>query len=390
MHPIAERGGSDYCLLRMVRALIPEGWTCHVVTPAPSPLASEFVKAGAILHVVPMHRITTSASLGYWIRYAAAWPITVFRLIRLVLRTDAGIVDSNSLHSWYGWAVAALTRRPHVWHAREIVVQSSAALRLERWLCRHFATIVVAASQPVADQLDGTNVVVVHDVPDSFEFSPSNAGTFRSSVSISDGAPLVGAAGRIDTWKGFEVLLDAVPIMHDFSPDLHVVIAGGTVAGKESFANSIAQRAGALNNVHWLGERYDMPELLADLDVFVLASTQPEPFASVMAESLASGVPVVATNHGGSPEMLATVPPSACRLVPPSDARALAEAVLDLLPTEPSSSSRRRSRLPMLVPQKTTFQSVFEAVVTDSRPRPGAESKTGGDTLDDQPRTVTD
>lgn len=382
IHPIAERGGSDYCLLRMVRTLIPDGWTCHIVTPSPSPLASEFLEAGASLHVVPMKRITRSASLGYWIRYAAAWPMSVSRLVRLVRRTDSHIVASNSLHSWYGWAVAALTRRPHVWHAREIVVQSPAALHLERWLCRHFATVVVAASQPVADQFENANVVVVHDVPDSNEFSPANAGRFRSQIPVNDGVPLVGAAGRIDTWKGFEVLLEAIPLMQESRPDIHVVIAGGAVEGKEAFAASLAQRAKSLNKVHWLGERHDMPELLADLDVFVLASTEPEPFASVMAEALASGVPVVATNHGGSPEMLAPFSSTASRLVPPRDAGALARAVLDIIPTEGSGVSLRRDRPAMLVSQPTTFQSVYEAVVTGtefpSRPHPTTSGAVGG------------
>jgi len=362
IHPVAERGGSDYCLLRMVRGLIPAGWTCHVVTPAVSPLAQEFSEAGATLHVIPMRKITRSASLGYWIQYAFAWPAVVLRLVRLASRIDAGIIDSNSLHSWYGWAVAALTRRPHVWHAREIVVQSSAALRLEQWLCRHFATVVIAASQPVAAQLEASNVVVVHDLPDSREFAPFHAGRFRSRIPIPETVPLLGAAGRIDTWKGFEVLLDSVAAMKEELPHLHVLVAGGAVPGKEAFEKSLAARAGAMDNVHWLGERYDMPELLADLDVFVLPSTDPEPFASVMAEALASGVPVVATNHGGSPEMLAAFPSKMYRLVHPRDPHALAKAVIDLMPKQRSDPEIRRSRIPMLIAQDPTFESIFRSI----------------------------
>jgi glycosyltransferase involved in cell wall biosynthesis len=351
----------------MVRGLGREGWRCHVAVPAEHPLAAGFESAGATLHVVPMRRITKSGSVRYWMRYALAWPGAVLRLALLARRVGAGVVHSNSLHSWYGWAAATLARRPHVWHAREIVVQSGAALRLEQVLCRHVATLVVAVSRPVADQLPGARVVVVHDVPDPAEFSPANAGRFRGGAGIADDVLLVGAAGRIDTWKGFEVLLGAVEPLRAMRPDAEVVVAGGPVPGKEEYARALAARARRIEGVHWLGPREDMPALLADLDAFVLASTDPEPFATVMAEALASGVPVVATEIGGSPEMLAGVPTDRFRLVAPRDQRALAEAVAKLLPVGPSTVAARRARPAMLLEERATFTALFDHVLATGR-----------------------
>lgn len=369
VHPVAERGGSDFCLLRIVRTLVDAGWDCHIVMPGTSPLAKEFEAAGATLHVVPMRRITQSGSVWYWVGYVLRWPVAEVRLARLAKCIDAGVVHTNALHCWYGWAVARVLRLPHIWHAREIVVQSPAALRLERWLCRHFAWKVVAASGAVAEQLAGADVVVIHDVPDFEEFRPQNAGRFRAEAGIGDGTRLAGAAGRFDTWKGFDVVLDAVGPLRVARPDVEVVIAGGPVAGKEEYAEQLARRAAGMDGVHWLGMRTDMPELLADLDVFMLASTGPEPFASVLAEALASGVPVVATDHGGSPEMLADVQApempadvqdGAGLLVPPGDAPALARAVARLVPLGPSSESERRGRRAMRVTQAMTFDELFE------------------------------
>jgi glycosyltransferase involved in cell wall biosynthesis len=369
VQPVAERGGSDQCLLRMVRQLAPQGWRCHVVTPAPHPLAPGLEEAGATLHVVPMRRITKSAgSYGYWAGYALAWPVTVVRLAVLARRVGATVVQSNSLHSWYGWAAAAVVRRPHVWHAREIVVQSGSALRLERWLCRHFATTVVAVSRAVADQLPGAPVVVVHDVPDPAEFGPGNAGRFRGRVGIGDDVPLVGAAGRIDTWKGFDVVLDAAGAIRASRPDAQVVVAGAAVPGKEGYAQALAERASRTPGVHWLGPRDDMPDLLADLDVLVLASTEPEPFGMVLAEALASGVPVVATEGGGPREMLGEVPADRWRLVAPRDAGALAAAVAESVPAGASSTARRRARPPVRLEEPTSFSSVFDAAARRSPP----------------------
>src|SRR5207248_3616900 len=198
---------------------------CHVAVPAPTPMQAELEAAGATVHVVPMRRLTGSGDLRYWAGYVAAWPVSVVRLVRLARRVDADVVHSNSLHSLYGWAVAWLRRRPHVWHAREIVVQSAAALRLERFLARHFATVVVAISEAVAAMLDLPNVEVVPDDIDHQEFSPSRAGLFRDRAGIGADVPLIGFAGRIDVWKGIDVLLDALPMVRHKVPAAQLVVA---------------------------------------------------------------------------------------------------------------------------------------------------------------------
>jgi glycosyltransferase involved in cell wall biosynthesis len=79
-----------------------------------------------------------------------------------------------------------------------------------------------------------------------------------------------------------------------------------------------------------------------------------------MAEALSSGVPVAATDHGGSPEMLAELPPSAGVLIPPGDPSALAAALIRLVPSGRSSAASRRQRVPMRLRQTTTFAELFE------------------------------
>src|SRR4029450_11780928 len=98
-----------------------------------------------------------------------------------------------------------LPARPPVCPARGIVVQSTAALRLERWLAKRFAARVIAISGAVAAQLDARNLVIVRDQADPAEFSPGRAGAFRARAGIPDTAPLVGSVGRVDTWKGLDV-----------------------------------------------------------------------------------------------------------------------------------------------------------------------------------------
>jgi glycosyltransferase involved in cell wall biosynthesis len=370
IQPVAERGGSDQALVRMLRSLPPAEFECHVVVPAEPPLRAEYEATGAAVHIVPMTRLSGSHGVTQWLTYACAWPVVVARLVWLIRVLDIDVVHSNSLHSWYGWAAAALTRTPHVWHAREIVVQSDRALTVERFLTRHFATRVVCMSTAIAEQLPGASTVVIAETADPDEFSPGRAGAFRAAAGIPDDAPLVGAAGRIDTWKGFDVLLDAFALVRDSVPDAHLVIAGGPVAGKEWLAEELAARAAVLPGAHWLGPRTDIPGVLADLDCFVLPSTEPEPYGLVAVEALASGVPVVLTDGGGPREIAAAAAPGAAALVPPGDAPALADAIVQRLRSIGSTSTEsRRGRVVLRSPEPERFAAVFRGVHHAPMPR---------------------
>ena len=378
VQPVGDGGGSEHALIGMLRQLSDDGWDCHVAIPARPRLAAEYAAAGVTVHVLAMPHLTTSGSPFRWARFAAWWPIAVIRLALLVRRLDVSVVHTNSLHSWYGWATAALTRRPHVWHAREIVFQSRAALRVERFLARRFAARVIAVSAAVAGQLDPANVVVILDDADPDRFGPAHAGAFRPRVGVDDGAPLIGSVARIDTWKGFDTLIEAFPAVAAARPGVQLVIAGAPVPGKEGYAAALAERARAMAGVQWLGPRDDIPDLMADLDLFVQVSTEPEPFGLVVVEALASGVPVVAGAAGGPLEVLGQEAAQGAvregRLVPPGDPVELAAAIVDLLPLHPSSSEARRNRPRLRLPLPGRFAAVFDQTVdplTRRRRRPG-------------------
>ncbi len=364
--PTAEAGGSDQALLSLVGQLVGAGWTCHVALPGPSPLAAAYARLGVPLHEVPMQRITTGGGWRWWVSYAARWPGSVVALTRLARAVSADLVASNSLHSWYGWAAAALARRPHVWHAREIVVQSRWALRLERLLTRRAAALVVACSQAAAAQLPGARVVVVHEDVDRSRFSPARAGRFRAGLGLPPHVRLVGFVGRLDTWKGVEVAGEAFARVRAADPTVHLAVVGGPVRGKEAFHDALRDRAARLPGVHWVGPRSDIPEVMADLDVLLAPSTLPEPYGLVLVEALASGARVVATDRGGPPEILARAAPGAGRLVPPGDVAATAAALADLLSGGlPPPGPARPVLLP---PQPTDWAGLYAGVLDDRTP----------------------
>jgi glycosyltransferase involved in cell wall biosynthesis len=366
VQPVAERGGSDQALLRLVRSLPRGEFDFHIAVPGPSPLAAEFEAAGATLHVVPMERLSTSHGAAEWGSYLTGWPVAAARLTALARRLHVDVVHSNSLHSWYGWAVARVLGRPHVVHAREIVVQSDAALRVERALCRHFATRVIAVSYAVAAQFDPANVVVLDEYLDPLEFSPARAGAFRRRVGIPDDEPVIGAVARLDPLKGLDVLIGAHAIARAARPDLRLVLVGSPVLGQEAYAGELRARVAASPGVQLFESRDDIPDVMADLDVLAFPSVEPESYGLVLVEALASGTPAVASDHGGPPEIVARATPGTARVVRPGDADALAAALLALLP-KATSPERRRARLPAFTPPPARFADLFRSLASVRR-----------------------
>jgi glycosyltransferase involved in cell wall biosynthesis len=266
----------------------------------------------------------------------------------LVRETDVDLVASNSLHTWYGWAAAALTHRPHLWHAREIVVQSRAALRLERAMVRRFADMLVSCSHAVdaqfADVLPAARRVVVHEDVDRDLWSPNRHGRFRARRGIDPEVPLVGFVGRVDTWKGLDVLLEAWPAVRRTVPQARLVVAGGAVSGKEDYCRRLHDLAATLPGVDWLGYIDAVPDLMADLDVLAVPSTEPEPYGLVVVEALASGARVVVSAAGGPPEILARADQGAGTAVEPRS-NVLVSALLAQIATDPG---QRRSLIGLL------------------------------------------
>jgi len=106
--------------------------------------------------------------------------------------------------------------------------------------------------------------------------------------------------GRIVPVKNLQMFLDALIILHQSEINLNATIVGDGKLRKE--AEDFA-RKNSLDMVRFLGYRTDIPDLLAESDVFVLTSLN-EGFGRVLVEAVACGLAIVATRVGGVPEII--------------------------------------------------------------------------------------
>jgi glycosyltransferase involved in cell wall biosynthesis len=152
-------------------------------------------------------------------------------------------------------------------------------------------------------------VTVIHNSVDLDRFQPNEAARkdARSALSLSEKQPVIGIIGQLTPRKGQLELVHAFARVVREMPDAVLLVVGEPLFNRdEEYSSQIAHAVESLNltnDIRLLGARDDVPKLIQALDVLVVNSHQ-EPFALTVLEGLASGIAVLATAVGGTPEMI--------------------------------------------------------------------------------------
>lgn len=254
--------------------------------------------------------------------------------------------------------VAAQLGLPSLGHLRDIVGLSAQAVADLNCHARLLAVSHATRAFHVAGGLTAEKVHVVYNGVDLSEFQPrSPTGYVHRELGLLPEAQLIGVIGQIGLRKGQDVLLHAAARIADQSPNVHYVIVGRRHSEKEESRRFERELHKSLSQwVHFLGVRTDVARLLNELTLLVHAARQ-EPLGRVLLEAAAAGAAIVATDVGGTPEIF---PPEkhAARLVPPDDAHALADAILELL-----GDSALRGRLAIAARRRAEEQFDIQASV---------------------------
>ena len=142
-------------------------------------------------------------------------------------------------------------------------------------------------------------------------------------------APVVTVVSRLNPRKGIEYFLEAAATVSKRFPGARFLIVGGPYsAAYQSSLEALAERLQVARQVVFTGERNDVKELLRETTLAVLPSLS-EGMSNVLLESMAAGLPVVATDVGGNPELVQNGKTGF--LVPARDPAALSNAIIRIL-----------------------------------------------------------
>lgn len=329
--PTGLLSGAEIVLLRDLDAARAAGWAVRCACPD-GPLVDRLSRIG-------VERVRLAdLKVGGGVRVVALLRALVrsARAARRIRRDsrDSDVVLVNGLNALVALRLARV-RVPRVWLAHDVIVRADRLLFLR--LGAPAVDLAIAVSEAVAQPLRQAHV------PTAVVY---NGAPWPTAPALHDAQRLVvGCAAALTPWKGHDVLLEAVARLR--RADVALELVGAPMPKDEKYAAALRDRAAQpdlAGRVHFVGHVDDPIARMRSWRVAVSASVDPEAGPLTALEAMASGVPVVATAHGGVVEVLG----DAGLLVPPGDADALAHALGRLL-DDPNLHRRCAQAGPRLV-----------------------------------------
>ncbi|MHB8910138.1 MAG: glycosyltransferase family 4 protein [Syntrophales bacterium] len=123
----------------------------------------------------------------------------------------------------------------------------------------------------------------------------------RNELALDDGVILVGAIGRLVWQKGFEYFLQSIPDVVSMFPKVKFLLVGDGLLKRA--LEDLSKQLGIENHIIFTGQRNDIRDILAALDIIVVPSVL-EGFPMITLEAMAMGKPIVATRINGTTEQI--------------------------------------------------------------------------------------
>lgn len=324
-------GGAGWHVLRLALGMQQRGFDVSVAFGPGYPLDALFAQNGLRTHVLAMRR-----SLSPPRNILAG-----FQVLDLLRRQRIDILHTHcSMAGFVGRIAGRLARVPVILHTLHALASREHQafwkrrlfLAVERGLnvCTDHYVAVSAAilRQAVASGIAETrHTTLIHHGLDLGNYRGSDdPSESRRELGFEPNGPVIGMVGRLEPQKGVEYLLAAMARVRESHPDARLLIVGD--GPLRQHLETLATRLRVHDRVLFLGWSSEVPKALKALDVFCMPSLW-ESFGYAILEAMACGVPVVASDVEGIPEVV--IHRETGLLVPPRDPSALAEALCELL-----------------------------------------------------------
>ena len=336
--PELNAGGVERTVLEAAEALVAAGHSAHVLSNG-GRMVPELEALGGIHHQV---------DIGSKNILTVPWRIAGVR--RLIAEYKIDIIHARSrAPAWPAMFAARAEKRPFITTYHGIYNANSALKRAYNAVMAK-GDIVIANSNFTCDHIireHGTDPDKITVIPrgvdmalfDPRKISASAIEAKRRKWGVADTAKLILLPGRLTSWKGQAVAIEA---LSHLAEDTHLVLLGDA-QGRASYVAALkaqAQNLDLLQRVHFPGHDTDVAAAYLAADIVICPSTDPEAFGRTAAEAQAMGRPVIAADHGGAVEVVQHGITG--WRTPPGDALALANAIKQVENLTGLASARER------------------------------------------------
>jgi glycosyltransferase involved in cell wall biosynthesis len=301
--------GSSKILKQTAIALKKKGHQPIVLLSETGPLEDEFNKIGIPTKIIRLGVLRRKyLSVGGLINRIKVL-FKAYQSIKEICREQKiELIYTNTTPVIIGGIVAKLLGIKNLWHIHEILPINSKEQRFFGWLINWSSDKVIVVSSAVyenwSNKIDKRKLVLLHNGIDELEIIDRSI-DLRNSLKLPINKILVGMIGRVNLFKGQSYFIEIAAAINAKPHDCHFVMVGDAYPGYEYLYDQLAEQKKILGVdaiITDLGYRTDIPMIMNSLDIFVLPSTKPDPFPTVILEAMSVQKPVVATKQGGACE----------------------------------------------------------------------------------------
>lgn len=282
---------------------------------------------------------------------------SLFRLVRIIKDFQIDIVHAHSGKDFTVCLLAAkLAGRGKVIFTRHIIKPLRQNI-WNRWILKNTDRIIAvsgAVKQSLVDfnRVEPERITVIHNGLDLTRNRQVRRDETLLSYGLKSGELALSSIGRLDPEKGQRSLIKAMPLVLTKYPKTKLFLVGEDKNGgqEKEYLLNLVRENDLTGKVVFMGFQNDTAQILADSDLFVLASDA-EPFGLVILEAMLQKVPIVAHGTGGVTEILEQG--STGILTSSNDCKTLAEGIIQALSDYPGAKERAERAYEVLMERFT-------------------------------------
>ena len=319
IHQSAELYGSDKTMLYFLSELDKTKYLPIIVLPFDGPLISELEKNNIKVVIAPVLKIYRKMFTPKNIfKFIKEYYQGIKALDSLNKQYKFDLVYTHTLAALIGILFAKKRKIKHLWHVQEIIAKPKIlnflfkrSLSLD---CNHkvvydsIATMNfwIENNQKLANKSEAVwNGVETKNIKSftDFEIQEVRENFFFSSKD----EIVISLVGRINSWKGQQLLLKSFNQLVKKYNNIKLVYLGSAPPNQENFEIELKNQIlefGLVNKVVVIPFQKEIEKFWNSIDIAVVPSTEPEPFGMVVIEAMLAKKPVIASNHGGPTEII--------------------------------------------------------------------------------------
>jgi len=235
---------------------------------------------------------------------------STIQLYQIVKKENIDVIYTNTIVIFSGAIIGYISRKPHIWHVREIITDNPDLKFLlpDRWLfsfISKYTEKIVVNSISTSEQFKNNNlknkVKVIYNAVENEGLMPGN--TFFSIDGVSAKDHLIAIVGTLQKRKAQDDAIKAIAIVEKTIPNVKLLIVGEGNKSYKSYLKNISTQLNLQNKVVFMGYRDDVSQILSYCKILLVPSWN-EPFGRVAIEAMAVGVPIIGSDAGGLKEII--------------------------------------------------------------------------------------